>query len=185
MIGQEPAEFTDQATTTFHFSAPPEAVWQSLMFYEDVPGRPWPMLRLVLPRPIRSEGDKRSVGAIIRCTYDRGHLIKRITAVEAPRHLGFEVMEQRLGIESRVRACQGTYDLRAAAEGGTEVVLTTYYAGHLRPRALWRAMERYVCHRVHLHILMGMRERLATHVPALLAATVAADASHTARAPSP
>jgi len=184
MIGQEPAEFTDQTTTTFHFSAPPEAVWQSLMFYEDVPSRPWPMLRFVLPRPIRSEGDKRRVGAIVRCTYDRGYLVKRITAVEAPRHLGFEVMEQRLGIESRVRTCQGTYDLRAA-EGGTDVVLTTYYAGRLRPRALWRVMERYVCHRVHLHILMGMRDRLITHVPAVSAATVAADAIDTARAASP
>jgi Polyketide cyclase / dehydrase and lipid transport len=172
----------DQVTTTYHFSAPPEAVWQCLMFYEDVPRRPWPLLRLVLPQPVRSEGDKRSVGAIVRCTYDRGYLIKRITAVEAPRHLRFEVTEQRLGIENRIRTCQGWYELRPTADAGTDVALTTYYAGRWRPRALWRAIEHYVGHRVHLHILRGMRERLASTGPVLASATAGADAMHIARA---
>jgi hypothetical protein len=125
------------------------------------------------------------VGAIVRCTYDRGYLVKRITAVEAPRHLRFEVAEQRLGIESCVRTSQGAYELRAAPEGGTEVALTTYYEGRWRPRVLWRAIERYVGHRVHRHILLGMRERLATVSPDLAGVTVAPDATHTARAATP
>jgi len=151
---------TEEVSTSFEFLASSEAVWQCLMFYEDVPQRPWPLLRLFLPLPLRSQGDKRSPGSLVRCSYERGHLIKRITTVEPARLLSFEVVEQELGIERYGRAHRGSYELEPSG-GGTRLTLTTAYSGLMRPRWLWRPLERFLCHRMHDHILLGMGERLA------------------------
>ena len=68
--------------TKVHFDASPETVWQGMLFYEEVPRRPMPLLRVFLPAPVRTQGDKTRVGAIIECTYDGGYLEKRITEAE-------------------------------------------------------------------------------------------------------
>ena len=146
--------------TALHLNATPEEVWQGILFYEEVPRRPLWFLRIFLPRPIRTDGQKMRLGAIVRCTYDGGHLLKRITAVERARLVRFDVLEQRLGVEDCVSMRQGSYEIRAA-EAGSEVLLTTRYHSHLRPRWLWRPLERCLAHRVHRHILDGMRAALA------------------------
>jgi len=152
---------TERVTTTVELPALPASVWRCLMFYEDVPRKPWPLLRWLLPQPVRSEGDKLAIGAEVRCTYDRGHLLKRTTTVEPARLLCFEVIEQHLGIERYARACRGSYELQQVGDN-TQITLNTAYRGHLWPRFLWRPLERYLCHRLHLHILLGMRERLVS-----------------------
>jgi hypothetical protein len=149
-------ETTDAVKTRVHFDASPEKVWEGMLFYEEVPGRPAPLLRLFLPAPIRTEGEKTRVGSVIRCTYDGGYLEKRITAAEpAP------VIENS-GPAISMR--DGSYGIRPDA-GGTEVVLTTTYRGHLRPRWLWRLLERFLAHRLHRHILDGMRAMLKASAP--------------------
>jgi hypothetical protein len=149
----------ERVTTRRHLRASPQTVWQALMFYEDVPRRPGPSL-WPLPRPVRSRGNKLVSGSTVRCTYERGHLLKRITAVEPSHLLSFEVTEQALGIERYARACEGSYRLLGVPEG-TEIALTTAYQSRLRPRFLFRPIERYLCHRLHGHILSGMRDHLA------------------------
>ena len=151
---------SEAVETALHLNATPEVVWQGILFYEEVPRRPLWFLRVFLPRPIRTDGEKTRVGAIVRCTYDGGHLLKRITAVEPARLVRFDVLEQRLGVEDCVSMSQGSYEIRAMG-GGAEVVLTTHYCSHLRPRRLWRPLERCLAHRLHRHILDGMRIALA------------------------
>jgi len=150
----------EAAVTTVRFDAPPEAVWRGMLFYEEVPRRPLLFLRLFLPRPLRTSGEKTIVGSIIRCEYDGGSLVKRITRADAPHRVEFDVLEQRLGVEGCVSMGHGSYDI-AGVDGGSDVVLTTNYRGHLRPRWLLRPLERYLAHAVHRHILAGMREVLA------------------------
>jgi len=149
----------EAVTTAVSLGASPEAVWKALCFYEDVPDRPSLFLLSILPRPIRSEGEKTRVGAKVRCVYDGGHLVKRITAAEPAHRLRFEVLEQRLGMENCVSMGEGSYEIRPA-NGGSEVLLTTSYRGHLRPRFLWRPFERSFAHGVHRHVLAGMRAML-------------------------
>ena len=151
---------SETVETALHFQATPEEVWQGILFYEEVPRRPPWFLRIFLPRPIRTDGEKMRVGAIVLCAYDGGHLLKRITAVEPARLVRFDVLEQRLGVEDCVSMSRGSYAIRAA-EDGSEIVLTTHYRGHLRPRRLWRPLERSLAHRLHRHILDGMRATLA------------------------
>lgn len=146
--------------TALYLNATPEEVWQSILFYEEVPRRPLWFLRIFLPRPIRTDGDKTRLGAIVRCTYDGGHLLKRITAIEPARLVRFDVLEQRLGVEDCVSMSQGSYEIHATGDG-SEVLLTTRYRSRLRPRWLWRPLERYLAHRLHRHILDGMGAMLA------------------------
>jgi hypothetical protein len=150
---------SEAVETALYLNAPPEEVWQRILFYEEVPRRPLWFLRVFLPRPIRTDGEKTRVGAIVRCTYDGGHLLKRITAVEKACLMRFDVLEQRLGVEDSVSMSQGSYEIRAT-EDGSQVVLTTHYRSRLRPRRLWRPLERCLAHRLHRHILDGMRATL-------------------------
>ena len=106
LFARKPTE--DSVATKVHFDASPEAVWNRLIFFEEVPGRPPFILRLLLPHPVRSEGDKSDVGAAVQCTYKGGDLVKRITEVEPPFRLRFEVVEQRLGIGSTSWSCRTT-----------------------------------------------------------------------------
>jgi hypothetical protein len=151
---------SEAVETALHLDATPEEVWRGILFYEEVPRRPVWFLRVFLPRPIRTDGEKMRVGAIVRCTYDGGHLLKRITAVEPAHRVRFDVLEQRLGVEDCVSMSQGSYEIRATGDH-SEVVLTTHYRGRLRPRRLWRQLERRLAHRLHRHILDGMRATLA------------------------
>jgi hypothetical protein len=157
-------EIVDSVKTMVRFSASPEGVWQGMLFYEEVPHRPAPLLRMFLPLPLRTEGDKTRVGATIACTYESGYLEKRITAAEPGRFVRFDVLVQDLGIEDCISMGEGSYDIRSETEG-SEVVLTTRYRGHLRPRWMWRPFERFLAHRLHHHILDGMRVTLEAPVP--------------------
>lgn len=147
---------TEMVTTSVHFNASPETLWQRILLYEEVPMRPPFLLRFLLPHPVRTEGDKSRVGATIQCKYNGGDLVKRIKVVNPPYLVQFEVIEQRLGIEGCITAIGGSYELRPRGDG-TEIVLLTSYRGHLRPRYLWRPLERYLARQLHRHILEGMR----------------------------
>lgn len=146
---------SEAVATRVHFNASPEAVWNHIMFYEEVPGRPPFLLGAVLPRPVRTEGDKTRVGGTVRCEYRRGDLVKRITCVEPPHFLQFEVIGQRLGIEGCVLTLGGSYQICTCGDA-TDVVLITNYRAFLRPRYLWRPVEAFLVSQLHRHILRGV-----------------------------
>ncbi len=102
-------EVRDAVATRVRLNASPQIVWERLMFYEEVPGRPSFLLRALLPSPLRTDGDKTRIGTTVRCEYNRGNLVKRITAVDSPYSLRFDVVEQRLGIEDCIRTVGGSY----------------------------------------------------------------------------
>jgi hypothetical protein len=146
---------SEAIATRVHFNAIPEAIWEHILFYEEVPGRLPFLLRALLPHPIRTEGDKARVGATVRCIYRGGGLVKRITAVESPHLLQFEVIEQRLGIEGCILTLGGSYQIYAKGDVA-DVVLTTNYQAYLRPRCLWRPLEALLVSQLHSHILRGI-----------------------------
>lgn len=153
----------DVVRTSMHFDASPNDVWRGMLFYEEVPKRPMALLRWFLPVPVRTEGEKTREGSVIRCTYENAFLTKRITSAKAGEFVRFDVLVQELGIEDCISMSDGGYELTPAGEG-TDLVLTTRYRGHMRPRWLWRPFERFLAHRMHRHILDGMREVVASKV---------------------
>ncbi|MGE5214597.1 MAG: hypothetical protein ACM3NN_13005, partial [Nitrospirota bacterium] len=74
-------EYSASVTTCQDFFAAPGAVWNALMFYEEIAGdRPF-LLRCFLPTPIASHGCKSTIGAEVKCQYLGGHLVKRVTHI--------------------------------------------------------------------------------------------------------
>lgn len=156
----------EAVATRVHFNASPEAVWNHIMFYEEVPGRPPFLLRTLLPHPVRTEGDKARVGATVRCVYRGSDLVKRITTVEPPHSLQFEVIAQRLGIERCILTLGGSYQIYACG-AVTDVVLITNYQAYLHPRYLWRPLEALLVNQLHSHILRGLRAAVLPRNPAM------------------
>jgi hypothetical protein len=147
---------SETVATQICFNGRPEQVWNHLLFYEEVPGPPPLLLRALLPHPVRTEGVKNRVGSSVRCVYRVGDLVKRITKVEPPHLLQFEVIEQRLGIESCILTFGGSYEIHTCGPAITVTVITNYQA-YLRPRYLWRPLEVFFVHQLHRHILRAIR----------------------------
>jgi hypothetical protein len=153
-----PVEVAAVVTETV-FAASPEWAWNGILFYEEVAHQPPWLLRLALPRPVRAIGSKAAAGNVVYCVYERGHLVKEITAVEEPRLLAFKVVEQELHFERDVTLRGGSFTLEPCPGGNTRVVLTTEYERHLYPAWLWEPIEQGVVHTLHRHVLEGMRRR--------------------------
>ena len=148
--------------TRMRFDVSPDRAWAGLIFFEQI-GKPPPLfLRLLLPRPVGSEGRKSEVGDESVCRYETGRLVKRITHVEPGRHLGFEIVDQNLAFARGIRLSGGCYSLREREDGSTDVALKSRFISLRRPRWFWRGVEAFVCHRFHRHILGAIRARVAS-----------------------
>jgi hypothetical protein len=148
--------------TNLRVNATPDEAFRAIMFYEQVEHDPPWLLTLALPKPVRSEGSKAAVGNIVRCYYDRGYLVKRISERVENRRLAFEVVEQHLHFERDLTLLDGSFAVEAAEEYGghdSRIVLTTRYRRRLYPAWLWQPMERAIVHTLHGHVLEGMRRK--------------------------
>jgi hypothetical protein len=152
--------FGTTTVTRVKFAASLQRTWATLLFYEQIEGRPPLHLRLLLPVPMRTEGRKSNVGDAATCVYESGRLVKRVTRIEHGRHLEFEVVEQNLAVGRGIRLSGGAYRLRELSDGRTEVALTTRHVSAGQPRWFWTRVETIVCHMFHRHILRAMRHTL-------------------------
>jgi hypothetical protein len=151
---------TASITTRMTFPASREKVWDGLLFYEEIGGRPPAHLRLLLPMPIRTEGKVSEVGSETLCLYEGGHLLKRITRVEPGQFYEFEVAEQSISVGGSMRLSGGGYSLRELPDGTTEVAVETRYSSTKWPRWLWRPLEGMVCHWFHRYLLSSIRRKI-------------------------
>jgi hypothetical protein len=155
--GEQPVGDPVSVVTAMTFDAPPETVWNGLMFYEEIEN-PAPLhLRLFLPSPLRTEGRKSAVGDETRCIYRDGHLRKRVTEIASRRHWSFEIVEQTVEIGGAIRLSSGSYTLSELADHSTHVEIETRYVGGRNPRWLWRRFEIAVCHAFHRYLLNAIR----------------------------
>jgi hypothetical protein len=142
-------------------AASADTLWQSLMFYEQIDIPPPLLLRVLLPRPIRTEGSKSAVGDKATCLYEGGHLLKAVTRIEPGRLYEFTVAEQHLVVGGRgVRLRGGHYALHALPGKRSELEVLTNYTSSKWPRWFWEPLEATVCHMFHRHLL-GAIERKA------------------------
>jgi len=145
------------SVTTYHdFFAAADAVWDALMFYEEIAEDRPCLLRRLLPTPIGTQGCKSEVGSDVKCRYVGGHLLKRVTRIVRRHHYEFKVVEQNLALGG-IRLLGGDYTLRNLSKSRTRVALATHYASPNCPRWLFRRLEATICHSFHHYILSAMR----------------------------
>jgi hypothetical protein len=157
------AQCLTSVVTGMRFAAPAEAVWKRLMFYEQIERRPPWLLRQLLPIPIRAEGRESEVGDEIKCQYESGYLVKRVTRIIRRRKYSFDVIEQNLTLHGGIRLSGGSYTICELPDGRTEVALETRYTSPNRPRWLCSRIETTVCHLFHRHILGAMWDDMELH----------------------
>jgi hypothetical protein len=95
--------------TDLHMHATAREAWDAVMFYEEVKHEPPALLNFSLPKPVGSTGRKDREGEIVRCQYDRGYLVKRISRIEPGKVMEFEVLEQHLHFERDVTLTGGKF----------------------------------------------------------------------------
>jgi len=152
---EEPMQSTEIITRKT-IAATPAQVWRALMFYEQIDEPPPWLLRLLLPRPIRTEGSKSSVGEQAMCLYEGGHLLKQVTHIVEGEVYAFEVAEQQLLVGGGLRLHGGSYKLAPLADGTTQLAVTTRYSGSRRRARILGPLEAWVCHRFHHHLLSAI-----------------------------
>lgn len=157
---------SESVATRAHCNANAETVWDHILFYEEIPGPTPLILRALLTCPIRTEGDKGRVGTMVHCKYVGGHLVKRISGVDAPHCLQFDVIEQRLGIEDCILARGGSYQIYTR-DDAVYIKLVTKYHAFLYPRFVWRLLETLLVRQLHNHILRSIRSAVIAVDPAL------------------
>lgn len=131
------------------------------MFYEEIQSQPPALLKLVLPRPIKTLGRKSDVGDMVQCQYDTGYIFKRVTRIDPERMYAFDVTEQKLQLSGGIQLLGGSFQLHRTASGNTEITLETRYTSTRWPRWFWSRVEAKVCHAFHNHILNEMRRKFA------------------------
>jgi len=166
VVAKELAESTaavaqaSTVVTRVTVAASPARVWQGLIFYEEIGERPPLHLRLLLPVPIRTEGQISEVGDEATCLYEGGHLLKRLTRIERGDLYEFEVAEQSLSLGGGMRLSGGRYTLRELPDGQTELAVETRYVSTKWPRWFWKPIETMVCHWFHRYLLGSMRRKI-------------------------
>jgi ribosomal protein L37E len=137
----------------------PEEAWNAIMFYEDVEHAPPWLLHLALPQPIRSEGSKQKEGEIVTCFYNCGEIKKRISKVDAPRKLAFDVVGIQMRSENYARLKDGSFEIEPLGDKQCRITLTTRFERKLQPAFFWEPIEHKVIHTLHGHVLEGMRRK--------------------------
>jgi hypothetical protein len=134
-------------------------IWDSLMFYEQIEKKPPLLLRILLPYPVRTEGEKEAVGDVATCVYAQGHLLKQLLQTVHGELYEFQVIEQHLRIGGSLRLMGGSYKLQEISAHQTEVSVTTRYLSRKWPRAFWRPVEGAVCHAFHRYLLAAIQSK--------------------------
>ena len=145
--------------TGLTINSTPEEAWNAIMFYEDVEHAPPWLLHLALPKPIRSQGDKRRAGEVVTCFYNCGEIKKRISAVLPPRRLVFDVVSVQMRSENYAHLKDGSFEISPVGDKRCRITLQTRFERKLQPAFIWEPIEREVIHTLHGHVLEGMRRK--------------------------
>ena len=145
--------------TGLTIDATPQEAWNAIMFYEDVEHAPPWLLHLALPQPIRSEGNKQKEGEVVTCFYNCGEIKKRISKVDAPRQLAFDVIDIQMRSENYAKLQDGRFEIEPVGEKQSRITLTTRFERKLHPSFFWEPIEHKVIHTLHGHVLEGMRRK--------------------------
>ncbi len=145
--------------TGLTIDATPQEAWNAIMFYEDVEHAPPWLLNLALPQPIRSEGSKQKEGEIVTCFYNCGEIKKRISKVDAPRKLAFDIVDIQMRSENYAKLQDGSFEIEPMGTKQSRITLTTRFERKLHPSFFWEPIEHKVIHTLHGHVLEGMRRK--------------------------
>ena len=159
--------------SVIEIDAPPQAVWENVIGFTELPPPQEAIFRLGLAYPIRAEIEGQGVGAVRRCVFSTGAFIEPITVWDEPRRLAFSVEENPPPmvemspygeihpphLDGYFWSERGEFRLTPLGGGTTRLVGTTWYRQKLWPTTYWLPWSDFVIHKIHLRVLRHIRER--------------------------
>jgi uncharacterized membrane protein YhaH (DUF805 family) len=169
-IGLEPPTFV--VRTAIEVKAPPAAVWQEVVAFEEIPPPTEMLFRAGIAYPIRAEISGRGPGAIRRCVFSTGPFVEPIEIWDEPRLLKFGVTANPAPLNELTPyghieprhlhgyfvSEEGQFLLTPLPGGGTRLEGTTWYRNAIWPSAYWHLWSDYIIHRIHLRVLRHIRD---------------------------
>jgi uncharacterized membrane protein YhaH (DUF805 family) len=158
--------------TSIDIQARPEQVWRQVVAFAEIPPPTEMLFRAGIAYPIRAEISGHGVGAVRHCIFSTGAFEEPIEIWDEPRLLKFAVTANPAPLNELTPyghieprhlhgyfvSEQGQFLLTALPNGGTRVEGTTWYRDAIWPAAYWRLWSDYVIHRIHLRVLMHIKE---------------------------
>ena len=159
-----------QVATTVEVDAPPEAVWQVVIAFPEIPKDQLPawyfQLGVAWPQRARIEGT--GVGAVRHCEFSTGAFIEPVTVWEPGRRLAFDVVENPPTMDELspwgavaaphlaqhiLSSQRGEFRLEPLPGGRTRLTGTTWYTFDMAPTWYWTLWSDAILHAVHRRVL--------------------------------
>lgn len=157
--------------TTVEVNAPPEAVWNNVVQFPDLPEtKPW-YFSLGEACPQRARIDGSGIGATRYCEFTTGTFVEPITAWEKPRRLAFDVTQQPEPLfelspyrdlhpphlHGYLRSTHGEFLLVPLKDRRTRLEGRTWYKFEMYPQWYWSLWSDLFIHRIHERVLRHIK----------------------------
>lgn len=167
---RQPPEFV--VRSAIDINASPEQVWDQVVAFSEIASPTEWMFRAGIACPIRAEMMGSGVGAERHCVFSTGAFVEPIQIWEAPRRLKFSVTSSPAPMEEWTPYHHiepphlhgflisegGQFLLTPLPNGGTRLEGTTWYHHGLWPAGYWRLWSDAIIHRIHMRVLIHIRD---------------------------
>jgi hypothetical protein len=174
MIGEHalgPEPVTLAVTTTVDIDAMPQAVWNNVVAFAEMPEPEEWIFRLGVAYPMRAEIFGSGRGAERHCVFSTGAFVEPIEVWDEPRLLRFSVtsnpppMEEWTPypavhpphLDGYLVSNGGQFLLEPLEDGRTRLSGTTWYRHSMWPEGYWKLWSDAVIHRIHLRVLRHIK----------------------------
>lgn len=154
-------------TSAIEISAPPEAVWEKVVAFSEIPMPTEWLFKIGIAYPKRATIHGQGPGATRYCTFTTGDFVEPIEIWDAPRRLTFGVSSQPAPMQEWTpystidpphlhgyfQSQKGEFLLTKLPNGGTRVAGTTWYSNKMWPQPYWKIWGDLVIHRIHMRVL--------------------------------
>ncbi len=163
-------EVVHMAETVVEVDAPPEAVWDVVVAFPEIPTDDTPewFFRAGVAWPQRARIEGEGVGAVRYCEFSTGPFVEPITTWDPPHHLAFDVTSSPPPMDElspwqvvhaphifdgTLSSRRGEFVLEPLDGGRTRLTGRTYYTLDMAPVAYWSAWSTGIIHRIHGRVL--------------------------------
>ena len=166
-----PQTATYMVKSSIDVNASPEAVWQQVIAFSEIPAPEEMIFRAGVAYPIRAEIHGSGPGAVRYCMFSTGPFVEPIEVWQEPTLLRFRVTANpapmnELSPYSHIEpphlhgyfeSHQGQFQLTELPDGRTHLEGTTWYSHALWPQVYWRHWSDYIIHTIHMRVLKHIK----------------------------
>ena len=163
-----------EVRTAVEIGAPPQAVWNHVVSFSEIPPPTELLFRSGIAYPIRATIAGKGPGAIRKCVFSTGPFVEPIEVWDEPRRLSFKVTEnpepmhelspypdlKPPHLEGTFTSKRGQFLLTELPGGRTRLEGTTWYVNEMWPISYWRLWSDYIVRRIHLRVLEHIKQQV-------------------------